>query len=541
MRKVQVGRVVVSRNARLLGAAASVVALALALAACAPQVPQVDAPQDAPVLASASDGETADGDAAVDEVANGAAQTPGAAFGYADFRDKSSGDYPESYFTETFVNAGNRGCNACHEDLWTLIENLNPLQHLASSAPGYGKDATYMDCYLCHDGTPLHGVMLKEPIHSAHYGSRVFTDEIGGNCFSCHALDQNNAYVMFDAYKHTDEFGGFKDSGSDRQWAWVQGREWPNGHVTGISMARDMDVSLVSMDQDPSAQEDMYSASNYAIPQIDAKDYVLKVTGVQNERTFTLDELKALPQTDVTMLEVCVVNTIGSYQIGNVPARGVLIKDLVEACGGVPEGTNAVSAVGEDGWNSVAPSLDFLLENDGFIMLEAWGEPLSVEAGYPAAFAMPTAPAGLWNKWLIELNFLPTDGLSDFHFISGMDYVEEPGVVSASGRVASVNSGWLSPVNDGETVNASGPVRLEGYACNWGHNGSRIEQIAFSLDYGNTWTYIDVPADFDMKKWTHWVVDWNPPAPGTYELYLCAIDSVYGWQQYPSAITVIAE
>ena len=40
------------------------------------------------------------------------------------------------------LNAGNRGCNACHEDLWDKVVNMKEgLTTTSSSHVGYEKDA----------------------------------------------------------------------------------------------------------------------------------------------------------------------------------------------------------------------------------------------------------------------------------------------------------------------------------------------------------------------------------------------------------------
>ena len=96
-------------------------------------------------------------------------------------------------------------------------------------------------------------------------------------------------------------------------------------------------------------------ASNYAVPEVDAATWALQVTGLTEEKSFTLEDLKALPQTKKTIAFPCAANAIGSYQIGNVPVTGVLLSDLVEACGGAKEGVVAVGPNAADGWRFPSP------------------------------------------------------------------------------------------------------------------------------------------------------------------------------------------
>ena len=525
----------------LVGAA---VASVVALAACSPAAPASD-PEPDPAPQVAAEEATQSEPAAKDEAATDERAAMLESMGYSNFMNNDSGDYASNFYTEDFVNAGNRGCNACHEDLWELISNLNPIQHLASSAPGYGQNADWTDCAFCHGGSALGGVWLREPIHIVHLSNEMFVDDLNGNCFSCHALDGNGDYQIWDFYKHSNQLGGFKEAGSDGTMGWVAGRAWDTDTMGGVTVAHDMAVD-VKLDQEPSAREDMYQASNYTIPEIDAADWTLTITGTNNDRTFTYEEVKALPQTEMTIAMMCGANGVGSYQIGNVTVKGVLLKDLIEACGGVKEGMISVGPNAADGWRFPSPMLTYdlqsMLDQDAILMLERWGEPLTVEEGFPAQLATPGTPAGGWSKWVTGIDFSEQPGLPDPGAIfTTPEYIEAPGAPGTTKYGSMINSGWFNPANDGEVFKAGQSVELEGYAYVWAFGDRKLDQIAFSSDYGNTWTMVDIPDDFDPVKWTHWTATWTPEEAGTYELYVCAVSEAKGWQQYPSAITVVVE
>ena len=521
------------RQRRYLKAAlvAAMTALLCIVVACAPQ-PAVET--DAAALANTSS----------EQAGSGIDLTE---LGYSDFTDRGSGYYPDNFFTEGFINSENRGCNACHDDLWETIKDLSPIQHLASSKPGYGQKADWTDCYYCHEkGIPLGGIQLRDAVHSVHMSNAVFTDDLHGNCFSCHVVDSQGEYKMFDFYKHSDEFGGWPNAGSDAVLDWVEGRTWQTSTISGITVERDMKVD-VKLKQEPSAKEEMYQASNYAIPEQDVNTWTLKITGVNNEREFTYDELKALPQTEMTAAMMCGANTIGSYQVGNVPMTGVSLQDLIDACGGLKDGMVSAGLNAADGWR--LPSMDFtydlqtMLDQNAMIVITRWGEPLTVEEGFPVAFAFPGTHAGTWSKWLTGIDFVSTPGISGMDLLFGAptEIVDKPGFPGESTGGAMVNSGWFTPANDGEIVKFGQPIELKGYAYTWSIDSQRLDQIAFSSDYGNTWTTVDVPDDFDSAQWTEWTATWQPAAPGVYELYVCGISEKAGWQQYPAAITVVVE
>lgn len=102
---------------------------------------------------------------------------------YPDFTDKNAGNFNDTYSTTDMLNAGNRGCNACHEDLWDVMNMKDGYNHILTHV-GYDKALTYQDCEPCHRGhTALTGPYLGDLIHASHYGSEVF-QEANGNCWS---------------------------------------------------------------------------------------------------------------------------------------------------------------------------------------------------------------------------------------------------------------------------------------------------------------------------------------------------------------------
>lgn len=531
-----------------------------ALAACAPQAPAPSSPADA---SSKTASEVVDD---ADEKVDDGDKSMLESMGYADFRNESSGIYPENYYTKTYMNSGNRGCNSCHEDLWDLVVNRGTLVHLASTDPGYGKNANWLDCYGCHQGWWGTGVFLSDSIHGAHYTNEIFTEELNGTCFNCHAVNSEGDLVMWDLYRYSSEFGGFLNQGDDHSLDWVNERKVGTDTYGGITVQHNMPVTVVEMDQKVSEKDDRFGAQNYAIPEIDVNTWTLKVTGVKNPREFTLEELYELPITEKVVTEACSVNSIGSYQIHNAPLKGVLVSDIVEACGGLEEGMQSVDFISVDTWGEQgggAMGLDASMVMDeigAIVVLEYWDEPLSEFDGYPATIGLPGISGGSWVKWLDELKFKPEPG-----WTSKWELAKDAGRAISGGEstnvdafsttavwepqmATTINMGWLSPDNDGTPINdgdvvkmENGKVKLNGYSYVWAHGGHRPTQVAFSADYGNTWSYIDIPESLDPFQWVTFTIEWEPEEPGVYVLYGCTIDSEEGWQTVPAPITVVVE
>ena len=66
-------------------------------------------------------------------------------------------------------------------------------------------------------------------------------------------------------------------------------------------------------------------------------------------RRVTLQDLQALPQTEMTVTQVCYTSAINSPFAANIPMKGVLLSDVIEACGGLAGGTNTFALAGADG------------------------------------------------------------------------------------------------------------------------------------------------------------------------------------------------
>ena len=129
---------------------------------------------------------------------------------------------------------------------------------------------------------------------------------------------------------------------------------------------------------------------------------------------------------------------------------------------------------------------------------------------YPASIGLPGVSGGSWVKWLDNIEFKEAAGWN-----SKWEIARAFGAVLAGGDftnidafngteawvpmlATAVNTAWLNPVNDGTTVKMqNGKVPLNGWSFSWTHGGHRVEQIAFSADYGNTWTYVDVPEELE--------------------------------------------
>jgi hypothetical protein len=96
-----------------------------------------------------------------------------------------------------------RGCPACHAGPYTLKNEA--VNNGGSSAHSILPDnATVTNCLDCHaPGTGAQAgkgnvapISLRDIVHPVHMGSKIFTGEFVGNCFSCHNVSGDGTFQI---------------------------------------------------------------------------------------------------------------------------------------------------------------------------------------------------------------------------------------------------------------------------------------------------------------------------------------------------------
>lgn len=500
---------------------AAAVLICLALGGCSGQMPK---PADQPQAEEAANAQDASPTTA--QAASQAA-SPTAASGTSGF---DAGLLPDSRYNTDFINAGNRGCGSCHGDLGQFMEKSG-LNHIKVEGE-YGKQITVSDCLPCHrqhwiGSGPYYGDML----HERHYSN----EEFDGNCWSCHAQDSAGAvgeyqWELWDEFKYTASLGGFPSSHFDegvKGWLMRRGSS-ATGSMSNITL--DSDPTLeVSLGQDVKDESDTFILNNYGTFEVDASQWELSITGVSNERTFTLDDLKTMPQHEMTATQVCFTSAINSPFASNIPMKGVLVSDLIDACGGLAEGTNTFAAAGADGWATSYP-IPFMIDNNAIIALEYFGHELTADQGYPATLVVPGMPGSPWVKHLTMLGGLaqPEEAIVNSYALMS------DGVTSHK-----TNSGWFD--SDGVQGKAGSPLTLTGYGFSWSGTDliAPLATLSISFDYGATWQDVAVPDDADPYQWVTFSANWTPKEPGVYVAWLKATNADGFEQESPAGLFIV--
>ncbi|TFB81450.1 molybdopterin-binding protein [Cryobacterium flavum] len=123
----------------------------------------------------------------------------------------------------------------------------------------------------------------------------------------------------------------------------------------------------------------------------------LAVSGT--ERSFTRDELLALPQTSVQLPIACVE---GWSQMASW--RGVRLRDLADLMNADPDTSFRLISLEERGsFSKTQMGREYVRDPLTLVALELNGETLDLEHGYPARMIAPGRPGVLQTKWLSRI------------------------------------------------------------------------------------------------------------------------------------------
>jgi DMSO/TMAO reductase YedYZ molybdopterin-dependent catalytic subunit len=128
----------------------------------------------------------------------------------------------------------------------------------------------------------------------------------------------------------------------------------------------------------------------------------LEVVTPGGSRTFSLDELAAMPQTTAELPIACVEGWSQSASWTGVP-----VADLLRAVGGEPGSDVRVESLERRGGyrKSVLPGTH-TADPSTLLALRLNGEPLALDHGFPCRVIAPSRPGVLQTKWVQRLEVL---------------------------------------------------------------------------------------------------------------------------------------
>jgi DMSO/TMAO reductase YedYZ molybdopterin-dependent catalytic subunit len=147
----------------------------------------------------------------------------------------------------------------------------------------------------------------------------------------------------------------------------------------------------------------LYSVTG-SFPVIANHQYRLAVSGlVEHPRSFTLEELRALPRIELTKDFQCVTG----WRVPNVHWAGVRLADLIDAVG-AREGATAVEFGSYDGLYTESLTLAEARRSDVIIAYEMLGAPITSVHGGPVRLYVAPMYGYKSAKWLKSISLVPT-------------------------------------------------------------------------------------------------------------------------------------
>ncbi len=244
-------------------------------------------------------------------------------------------------------------------------------------------------------------------------------------------------------------------------------------------------------------------------PSVDVDAWRLDVHGLVGRRaTLSVDDLRAMPGVEQYATLACISNGVPAKAIGNALWRGVRLRDVIDAAGGVQPGAVDLVFVCADNYTDSIP-IDKALDPTTLLVYEMNGETLPKNHGFPLRAVVPGIYGMKNTKWIEALEVVDHDyrgywmrrGWSDVATYRTLSRIDLP--------------------KAGATLEGGGPYVVGGVAFA-GDRG--INAVELSTDSGATWVTAEVKPALGLFSWVLWKLDWRPPAPGEYELTVRAVD-----------------
>ena len=278
------------------------------------------------------------------------------------------------------------------------------------------------------------------------------------------------------------------------------------------------------------------------IPKVDAKTWRVSLggDGANSQAQLSLDDLKALPASEIVAVCQCSGNRRGLFQphvpgvewgygaMGCARWKGARLKEVLDRVGLKHEAVEVVFNGAEGPVVDKTP--DFIksipvwkaLEDTTLIAYEMNGAPLPHWNGFPARIVVPGWTGTYWVKHVTSIDAVtkPFDGfwmksayripLGKFPLVSRFTSQDNASTTPITEMV--VNSLITSPVGDA-TVKLGSGVTVSGLAWDGGYG---IRSVELSVDDGRSWTEARLGEDLGRFAFRPWKYSFVPHLRGKY-------------------------
>jgi DMSO/TMAO reductase YedYZ molybdopterin-dependent catalytic subunit len=281
----------------------------------------------------------------------------------------------------------------------------------------------------------------------------------------------------------------------------------PKEALAPLAAGTRLDVDGISPFVTPNA--DFYRIdTNLTVPQIASEGWTLTIKGmVDEEQTFTYDEILAMDMIEERITMTCVSNEVGGGLVGTAAWLGVPLKGLLDRAG-IQAGADQIVGRAFDGFTTGFP-VDTLDGRPAMLAVGMNGEPLPLAHGFPARIIVP----GLYGfvsatKWLTEIE-LTTFADFDQYWVK-RDWSDR-GPIKTMARID-------TPRGLGKVK--AGKAKIGGVA--WAQTRG-IEKVEVKLDDGE-WTEAKLAEQDSTLTWRQWVYEFDA-VPGRHQVVCRATDA----------------
>lgn len=245
------------------------------------------------------------------------------------------------------------------------------------------------------------------------------------------------------------------------------------------------------------------------LPVVDLEGWSLTIDGdVDEEVTFTFDDLLGMELIERDITLTCVSNDVGGRYVGSARWLGVRLTDLLDRAGVAHTDADQLLSTDVDGMTIGTP---FALATDGrdaMIAIGMNGEPLPREHGFPARMVVP----GLYGfisatKWITRIT-LTTYAEQDAYWTQRDWATDAP--IKVSSRIDTPKP--LSTIDAGRTV-------IGGVA--WAQHRGGLERVEVRVD-GGPWQQARLGPSAGQDYWRQWYLPWTAE-PGQHSLAVRAV------------------
>ncbi|KAJ3202054.1 hypothetical protein HDU67_000830 [Dinochytrium kinnereticum] len=268
-----------------------------------------------------------------------------------------------------------------------------------------------------------------------------------------------------------------------------------------------------------------YVRNHGAVPRLDWDTHTLAVSGlVKNPRVFTMTDLLSLPRTTLPVTLVCAGNRRkeqnmikssigfpwGPSAVSTAIWSGVLLIDLIAACGGISDDSQAsfITFEGElpKGVYGTSVRVETALDprSDLLVAFECNGERLTPDHGFPVRMIIPGFIGGRMVKWLGRIGVQAGESSSFYHYkdnrvlpveVLDAEMAEREGWWTKPDYIINelnINSAISSP-HHSQTLQIPlttpspppTPFTFRGYAYSGG--GRKITRVELTFNSGRSW------------------------------------------------------